>query len=427
MKKIVTPFFLLLSLSAFAQQSSKKISVLFLGNSYTYVNNLPNIVQQLGYAMGDSIFVDSYTIGGYTFQAHSTDTNTIAKIYQQPWDYVVLQQQSQLPSLSPQSVNITTIPYALYLDSLIHDNNSCTKTVFYMTWGRKYGDAGNCAIYPPVCTYAGMQQRLKESYKLMADTTQQIVAPVGEAFNLSMQYDSTLNLYDVDNSHPSLAGSYLAASTIYSTITHKQIINQNYTAGLSVNTAAFLQVVAWQTVRDSSLVWNLGLNEPFPYFNWYMVNQNLLAQFVCPGNLNYQHLWDFGDTTTSTAAEPLHQYLYSYYFPVYHMVYDGCRYDTAFTVTNITGSLGLNESDENNFSIYYQQAENAVFILLKNPLKEKLSAKIFGSEGKLLVQKTFDPGIFSMKISTANFAKGIYSVRITNSKSRRHYSGKFLK
>ena len=70
-------------------QAGKNISVLFIGNSYTYTNNLPQMVQQIGYTMGDSIFVDSYTPGGYFLLQHSQDSNTINKINQQPWDYVV--------------------------------------------------------------------------------------------------------------------------------------------------------------------------------------------------------------------------------------------------------------------------------------------------------------------------------------------------
>ncbi|MBL0050314.1 MAG: hypothetical protein IPP29_01710 [Bacteroidetes bacterium] len=65
---------------------------------------------------------------------------------------------------------------------MIKANNACTKTIFYMTWGRKYGDGSNCASYPPVCTYAGMQQRLKESYLLFSDTCKAVAAPVGIAF-----------------------------------------------------------------------------------------------------------------------------------------------------------------------------------------------------------------------------------------------------
>ena len=180
MKKIILLLFAFHFSQSSVAQTGKNISVLFIGNSYTYTNNLPQMLQQIGYTMGDSIFVDSYTPGGYSLLQHSQDTNAINKINQQPWDYVVLQDQSQRPSFEPAFVDTAVIPYALFLDSVVHANNACTQTVFYMTWGRKYGDASNCAAYPPVCTYEGMQQRLKESYLQMSDTCHAIVSPVGE-------------------------------------------------------------------------------------------------------------------------------------------------------------------------------------------------------------------------------------------------------
>jgi hypothetical protein len=42
--------------------------------------------------------------------------------------------------------------------------DSCTETVFYMTWGHQNGDPPNCAAYPQICTYSGMQDRLTQSY-----------------------------------------------------------------------------------------------------------------------------------------------------------------------------------------------------------------------------------------------------------------------
>src|SRR6185436_10409490 len=336
-----------------------------------------------------TIFVDQSTVGGYSLQDHSIYAPILAKINQQPWDYVVLQDQSQKPSLDPAFVDTAVIPYALFLDSLIYVNNPCTKTVFYMTWGRKYGDASNCAFYPPVCTYEGMQQRLKESYLLMGDTCHAVVAPVGEAFHLSVQTDSSLNLYQTDFSHPSLEGSFLAANAIYSTITHKQVINQNYTAGLPVDTAAYLQYIAWATVKDSSMLWNLGVNDPFANFNYYMVNQNFLTQFVCAGNTNYQHIWYFGDTTASTAAEPLHQYLYSYYFTVAHVVYDSCSYDSSVAVINVTGTSGVQNFNSQGAEIFFDNYSGSLIINLPDYSSESFRVVLYNAEGKECLNEKF--------------------------------------
>ena len=138
-------------------------SILWLGNSYTGTNNLPGTFRQLSLAAGDSVDHDSYTPGGYTFEGHSTNATTLNKIAEEPWDFVVLQEQSQRPSFPPAQVANEVYPYAEILVDSIRSNHECTEPLFYMTWGRRAGDQQNCQFYPPLCTYAGMQQRLRES------------------------------------------------------------------------------------------------------------------------------------------------------------------------------------------------------------------------------------------------------------------------
>ncbi len=124
--------------------------VLFLGNSYTNRNNLPSLLLNAALSTGDTIIVDSNTPGGYTLQGHSTNQISLSKIAQGSWDYVVLQEQSQRPSFPDAQVQADVYPYAKQLDSLVQLANSCTETVFFMTWGRKNGDANNCPFFPPL-------------------------------------------------------------------------------------------------------------------------------------------------------------------------------------------------------------------------------------------------------------------------------------
>jgi hypothetical protein len=179
MKSIFTNLFIF-CFSTFLFSQTKK--VLWIGNSYTSVNNLPLLTSNLALSAGDTIIYDSNTPGGMTFNAHSTDATTLQKIALGGWDNVILQAQSQEPSFSPSQVATQTIPYAQKLDSLIHVSSPCAETVFYMTWGRKYGDASNCANYPPICTFSGMTDRLRSSYKFMADENEALLAPVGMAW-----------------------------------------------------------------------------------------------------------------------------------------------------------------------------------------------------------------------------------------------------
>ena len=208
--------------------SAEKRKILFLGNSYTYYNDLPNTLKQLALSLGDTLEVDSYTPGGASFQSLSNDANTLAKIQLPGWDYVVLQAQSQEPAFSPAQVQSDTYPFAKKLDSLIHISNPCAETIFYMTWGRKNGDAGNCAAYPPICTYEGMQQRLRESYLEMSNTNHATCSPVGVAWRTFRVAHPAVELYNPDESHPSVNGTYLAACTFYCSIYHKTTLGANY-------------------------------------------------------------------------------------------------------------------------------------------------------------------------------------------------------
>jgi len=258
--------FTVLSLCAhFAHaQAKKKINVLFLGNSYTFYNNLPQLIKDIANANGDTLLFDSNCPGGYTFANHFNDATSISKIKAQAWNYVVLQAQSQEPSFSPGQVAAQTLPYAIKLDSLVKRANVCAQSVFFETWGRKNGDASNCAAYPPICTYTGMQDRLRASYKLFADTTKSIMSPVGEAWRKSIANKPNLQLYNADESHPVIEGSYLAACVFYEVLFRKSIVGNTYTAGLTATNVAFLQQIAHSVVNDSLLVWNIGKYNPCP-------------------------------------------------------------------------------------------------------------------------------------------------------------------
>ena len=96
-KKIIVSAFLAISCSVFSQETRK---VLFLGNSYTYANDLPQIVATLATNTGDVLIYDSNLIGGYTLQDHFDSTLSKNKILSDNWDYIVLQEQSQRPAFA---------------------------------------------------------------------------------------------------------------------------------------------------------------------------------------------------------------------------------------------------------------------------------------------------------------------------------------
>jgi hypothetical protein len=327
-----------LPLLIIAQQRKE---VLFIGNSYTYVNNLPDLVKQIALSFGDSLIYDSSTSGGATFNTHTNNTQTLAKINQQQWDYVVLQAQSQEPSFSPGQVANDTYPYAEILVDSIHANSSCTEPLFFMTWGRKYGDQQNCQFYPPICTYLGMQQRLRESYLEMAFNDSASCVPVGMAWKASIAIDSTINLYSSDNSHPSIYGSYLAACSFYASIFKKSALGSSFwPAAIDSNTAYNLQQIGSSTVLDSLAVWNIFNAD----FSFIQTNDSISCTNL---SSNYESLiWDFGDGTSSFNEHPTHVYSNSgvHTITLSALTNQGCVLDTLSV--NITVNIISTEINE---------------------------------------------------------------------------------
>lgn len=295
-------FFLLVILPLLSFGQLKK-EVLFIGNSYTYYNNLPDLVNEIALSFGDTLMHESSTPGGSNFNAHSTNTQTLNKINQQQWDYVVLQAQSQEPSLPPSYVNTNVLPAAQVLIDAIESNSLCTEPLFFMTWGRKFGDASNCVAYPPVCTYLGMQERLRTRYLDMTFIHDASCSPVGMAWKKSIEIDSTLNLYSSDNSHASIYGSYLAACTFYASIFKKSAVGSTYWPNAIDSASAYiLQQIGSSTVLDSLRVWNIfNADFGFQQYNDSISFTNFSS--------NYESVfWDFGDGITSTDENPTHKF-----------------------------------------------------------------------------------------------------------------------
>ncbi len=228
--------------------------VLFIGNSYTEVNNLPQLVAEIAHSTGDEITYMAHTPGGCTFEQHLT--GAMSYIREGGWDYVVLQEQSQLPSFPESQFMSQCYPYAKQLSDSIRRYNPEAKIVFYMTWGRKNGDAQNCPYFPPLCTYEGMDSLLHARYMIMAADNQALVSPVGHVWHHIRDHHSEIELYQTDESHPSLAGSYAAACSFYATFFKKDPLEIQFDANLPSETARIIRETASMLVFDSLPNWS---------------------------------------------------------------------------------------------------------------------------------------------------------------------------
>lgn len=399
-----------LLLVIFQQLQAQQAQVLFLGNSYTYVNNLPDLLYQLSLAGGDSISYDSNTPGGYTFQLHTSDATSISKINSRPWNYVILQGQSQEPSLDTNYVVTNVFPYATQLNNVIQANDSCTQTIFYMTWGRKNGDASNCAAYPPVCTFLGMQQQLENRYVQMANDNNAIVAPVGEAWKNVIATNPAFDLYQADESHPSLYGSYLTACVFYATIYKRSPVGLNFYAGLPISEATLLQTIAGTTVLDSLQLWNTEIYYPNADFIFSQGTPTSLDAINSdPNAISWS--WDIGSGYfPGTANQTLNFPTVSTY-NICLAVSNGCQSDTSCQSVNLA-TVGLNTYTESEFKILQNNSASGFSIQIPENKQGPFRIQIYDLSGRAIESantnehltefKNFIPGIYLLVIDSEN-------------------------
>lgn len=401
-KLLTTLLFTIILFNASAQTRK----VLFLGNSYTQYNDLPNLVKQIAASFGDTLITASVTPGGFTLEQHSTNAASLNAIKQDQWDIVVLQEQSQKPSFSPSQVATEVYPFAEKLVDSIKANNSCSQPMFYMTWGRKNGDAANCPFYPPVCTYGGMQQRLRESYMQMAQDNNGITSPVGAAWKMVRDSLSSIDLYNPDESHPSLHGSYLAACVFYASIFHKNPHGSSYTAGLSNNDAERLQYFAAKTAIDSVNQWQQHASYPYTSFG-YTIGTNLLDVSFQNNSLKANsYSWDFGDGNSSIQISPNHTYAQQGKYGVKLTASDNCFSETRIDTVNNSGVGVSSVNDNENIKVINSGNGNVTFYINQELYNILL---IYNTNGALIKRYSVDHNITRLHIQTP----GIYIYKFT--------------
>ncbi len=224
-------------------------SMIWVGNSFFYYNNsMHGHFFQLLKA-GDPKYAfrhSSVTISGSGFGWHDMDAlfrpnaigsysfvgdnevrfNKIDRLF----DLALMMDCSQCP-VHPQLSTVFT-EYAKKYSDTVRKNGG--KPMFFMSWA--YQDKPE------------MTAQLAEAYVKAANDNDAYVIPAGLAFARSIAKRPDLNLYIDDKRHPSLAGTYLAACTVYAALFKKSPVGLKYTAGLAPDVAAHLQEIAQETV-----------------------------------------------------------------------------------------------------------------------------------------------------------------------------------
>ena len=223
----------------------KGLRVLFVGNSFTFFHNMPGTVARLAQAANEELplMAIQEAPGGRTLQQHWEDGAVTKLIDSAKWDWVVLQEQSQLPASSPAVVASAFHPFVLQLHEKIKENGA--KTMLFLTWGYKNGDPFGAAND----SFAKMQSRLTRSYRESAKSISAEIAPVGLAWEEAIKRNPNFELWDGDGRHPNVKGVYLTACVFYGQLYGKSPVGNSHIATLDAADAAFLQEVAAFTLE----------------------------------------------------------------------------------------------------------------------------------------------------------------------------------
>jgi hypothetical protein len=214
---------------ASARSERPGLRVLFVGNSLTYYNDMPGLVQKLAAAEEGArpIFAVYYTAPGWSLRSAARDDGLSDLLEEIRWDAVVLQEHSVRAAAPPQRLRRETVPFARKLQD--RATASGARTIVFMNWFAREAEASDLAGELGVP-----------------------VAPAALAWDEALRRRPGLNLLGSDGAHPNLAGSYLIACVFYATLTGREPSGSSFTAGLDERDARFLQRVAGSIARSAA-------------------------------------------------------------------------------------------------------------------------------------------------------------------------------
>lgn len=255
--KVITNPILALVLSLFlaacsplgSEPAQYETHVLFIGNSHTFNNDVPGLFESMARAGGHSVKADMVAHGGWTLLDHAQSSEPIEKIRSAEWDYVVLQEQGDVPSF-PVSREREMYPAIRGLHNEISARGA--DTVLFMTWGHRDG-----SLAEGVGGYAAESAVVETAYVKIGSELGVAVAPVGVAWWNAMRGAPGMSLWVDDGNHATLEGSYLAASVLYHVILGQSPEGNDFTAGIADDWALFFQTIAAETVSANLRRWNL--------------------------------------------------------------------------------------------------------------------------------------------------------------------------
>ncbi len=217
--------------------------ILFVGNSHTYVCDVPGLVQQLAEAGGHNVEIYEISQGMYSLKEFADPEDEMGEILnaaltEEQWDVVILQEKTA----SALSVYAEDEMYGAARDLDGRIKAAGGQTAFMMTWPMKDG-AGSFSrktIY----------EMLSEGYRKIAEELDALLIPGGEVLMTVLEQNPELELWDEDGQHMSEAGAYMAACSAYAVLFQETPVGNSFLGGMDEDVAASLQQAAAAVVLE---------------------------------------------------------------------------------------------------------------------------------------------------------------------------------
>jgi hypothetical protein len=213
------------------------VRILFLGNSYTFVNDLPTVFRDLARSAGQNVETEMVAEGGETLAQHAASSDDANALNGSHWQFVVLQEQSEIPSVESFRQS-QMYPATRSLVTTIRAGGA--SPVLLETWAHQAG-------WPDYSlSFAAMQAGIDQGYATIAGELKVSVAPAGQAWQAVVNQAPGIVLWQPDGSHPAAAGTFLAACALYTRVFGPCPLDGPYTGGLPASQAATIEAIVNQ-------------------------------------------------------------------------------------------------------------------------------------------------------------------------------------
>ena len=220
------------------------MNALFIGNSFTYYNDMPKIAENIAKNLGYDLTCDSVTVGSHTLEQYADPTDEYGKIVDEKlksstkYNYIILQEQSTRSYTHFDSFDKAVST----LKTNINEYQNNAEISLYETWGFEEGASANKWTIPQ------MEEEICSKYDSVANKYNLSVHYVGKAFSEVYENHPEINLYAEDKKHPSYEGSYLSALVHIGTMFNCDVRSTSFNGELDENVANTLKEVAFNVV-----------------------------------------------------------------------------------------------------------------------------------------------------------------------------------